>query len=326
MNKPYIIAEVGTNHNGSLKTALKFVKELSKIGADAVKFQIADPEEVFSKHSFSNYEDKIKKIKKRLLTYSDHIRIYNTCRKVGVDYLCSAFDLKSLKFLLKNFKMKYLKIPSGEIKSYDILKYISKTNYPLIISTGMTYEKELKKVLKVTKRKKSQINLLYCVSSYPAKINQINLNNIIKLKKLFKVNVGYSDHYPGIEASIISSILGANIIEKHVTFRRNAIGPDHKSSCTIKEFKEMIKIIRKNNHFLSNNKKLFDMNFNLRKKVTKSIVARKNLISNQVIKLKHIAFKRPGNGISPQDFKKILNKKIIKKVNKNELILLKNVK
>ena len=154
MIKPYIIAEVGTNHNGKLNTALRFVKDISKTGADAIKFQIADPEEVFSKNSFLNYEKEIKKIKKRLLSYSDHIKVYNECKKLGIDYLCSAFDLKSLKFLIKNFDLKYLKIPSGEIRSYDMLNYISKNKHSVIISTGMTDLKELNSVIKLINKKK----------------------------------------------------------------------------------------------------------------------------------------------------------------------------
>ena len=190
----------------------------------------------------------------------------------------------------------------------------------------MTSQEELEKVLKITKRKKEKINLMYCVSSYPAKKKQINLKNINILNKKFKVNVGYSDHYPGIEACIISSILGAKIIEKHVTFNRNASGADHKSSCTISEFKKMVKIIKYNNSFLSNKIKLFNINMNLRKKVTKSIVAKKNLYSGKILKFNDITFKRPGTGITPLDYKKIINKKLIKNVIKNQMILKKDVR
>ena len=129
----------------------------------------------------------------------------------------------------------------------------------------MTSQEELEKVLKITKRKKEKINLMYC-KLISCKKKKINLKNINILNKKFKVNVGYSDHYPGIEACIISSILGAKIIEKHVTFNRNASGADHKSSCTISEFKKMVKIIKYNNSFLSNKIKLFNINMNLRKK------------------------------------------------------------
>ena len=116
---------------------------------------------------------------------------------------------------------------------------------------------------------------MYCVSSYPAKKKTNKLKNINILNKKFKVNVGYSDHYPGIEACIISSILGAKIIEKHVTFNRNASGADHKSSCTISEFKKMVKIIKYNNSFLSNKIKLFNINMNLRKKSNKKYCSKK---------------------------------------------------
>jgi len=253
---PYIIAEVGTNHGGNLNTAIRYVKEISKTGVDAIKFQIANPYKVFSKDSFKkNYYQNINKIKKRLLSFNDHKLIYKKCNELGLDYLCSAFDLESLKFIHKNFKLKYFKIPSGEVRSLDILKFISQKRIPVIVSTGMTNDNELKKIIKILNKKNKEIIILHCVSSYPAKKEELNLLNIVELKKKFKLKTGYSDHYPGIDACVIASLLGARIIEKHVTFNRSLKGPDHKSSCTIVELKKMVKIIKKNESFLRKKKK-----------------------------------------------------------------------
>ena len=135
MKKIYIIAEVGPNHQGSLKLACKYIKRLSKIGVDAVKFQIGIAKEHYSSNSYKpNYQKKskykklniIEEANARLLKLQDHIKLYKECKKHNVDYICSAFDLKSIKFLYKNTKFPFIKIPSGEIQSVDIIKFISK--------------------------------------------------------------------------------------------------------------------------------------------------------------------------------------------------------
>ena len=156
-NKTYIIAEVGTNHNGSLKTALKYVDKLATTGVDAVKFQIADFKEVYSDKLFApDYQKKLlvksnfeKIVKARLLSYEDHKKIYKRCLKKNVDYLCSAFDLRSLKFISKNMKLRYYKIPSSEIYSIDLLKYISKKKKKIILSTGMSNISDIRETIKV---------------------------------------------------------------------------------------------------------------------------------------------------------------------------------
>ena len=146
MKKVYIIAEVGPNHQGSLNMAIRYVKKISKIGADAIKFQIGLAEEHYSLDSFKpdyhkkNIKNKlniIQQAKKRLLSFEEHLKLYKVCKKHKIDYISSAFDLKSLKFITNNFKFPYFKIASGEMISIDTIKYISQKNIPIILSTGM---------------------------------------------------------------------------------------------------------------------------------------------------------------------------------------------
>ena len=174
IKKTYIIAEVGPNHQGSLKLAFKYVKKLSKIGVDAIKFQIGIAEEHYSKDSFKpNYHKKnfknnkeiISQAKKRLLQLNDHIKIYKECKKYKIDYICSAFDLVSLKFLYKYTKFPYFKIPSGEILSLDTLSFIKSKKIPIILSTGMASIKEINRNINFLNYKKKNITLLHCVSS-----------------------------------------------------------------------------------------------------------------------------------------------------------------
>ena len=331
-NSIYIIAEVGPNHQGSLKLALKYIKELSKIGVDAVKFQIGIAQEHYSLDAFKpKYQLKsrsrktsiIEEARKRLLRHEDHLKLYQECKKNNVDYICSAFDLKSLKYIYKNTKFPFIKIPSGEIQNVDTLRYISKKKNKVLLSTGMSNIKEIKKTMKLLK--KNDVTLLHCVSAYPTKIEEINLNFMKKLREIFKCPVGLSDHSPGFLAPVIATSLGAKVIEKHVTFNKKSKGPDHQSSLSIKEFKQMIKLVRETELILGQEKKILskDEKLNL-KAVRKSCVSNRNIKKGDVIKKSDISFKRPGTGISPFLISKIANKKAKKFIHKDKILKIKN--
>ena len=162
-NKTYIIAEVGPNHQGSLKIAQQYIRKLSKIGVDAVKFQIGIATEIYSSDAFKPKYQKSKKnksiniidlAKKRLLKLPEFKTLYKTCKKNKIDFICSAFDLKSLKYLYKNTNFPYFKIASGEIHSKDTLEYIALKKKPIIFSTGMSNISEIRKSLKL-------LNMIY---------------------------------------------------------------------------------------------------------------------------------------------------------------------
>lgn len=327
---------MGPNHQGSLKLALKYIKKLSEIGVDAVKFQIGIAEEHYSNDSFKpnyhkktlkNNEEIISQARKRLLPLKEHIKIYKECKKYKIDYICSAFDLKSLKFLYKYTKFPYFKIPSGEILTLDTLNFIKKKKIPIILSTGMATIKEINKTLNFLNYKKKHVTLLHCVSSYPTKFKNLNLNFMSTLKNKFKVPVGLSDHSQGYLAPVIAKSLGASIIEKHVTLSRRLVGPDHKASLTIGEFKHMIKMLRTAEKILGQKKKIIsdDEKSNLRA-VRKSCVSSLDILKGEKITKKHISFKRPGTGINPFDYKKFINKRSKKFIEKNRILKLKDFK
>ncbi len=330
----YIIAEVGPNHQGSLSIALKYIKKLSNIGVNAVKFQIGIAEEHYSKDSFKPvYQKKntnkkltiIDEARRRLLKQSDHIKLFKECKKRGVDYICSAFDLPSIKFLYKNTKFPYFKIPSGEIQSVDTLNFISKKKRPVILSTGMAKVKEIGRAIRVLNKK--NITLLHCVSDYPTKIEDVNLKYMVKLKKIFKLPVGLSDHTSGILAPVIATSLGAKIIEKHVTLNKKLKGPDHKTSLTISDFKKMVTLIRETEKILGGTRKILSQGeISNSRAVRKSCVSKINIEKGQKILEKHIVFKRPGYGLSPFKVSMLLNKKAKKFIEKNRVLKLEDFK
>ena len=336
MNKVKIIAEIGPNHNGSFIRAKKMIKKISSIGVDAIKFQIGKPENVYSADSFkANYQkkfDKSKSIvemsKKNQLDLNDHIKLFYFCKKHKIKYACSAFDLESLKKLDKNVNLPFYKIPSGEIHSLDILNYISKQKKTIILSTGMATLNDISNSLKILKRNgNKKIILLHCVSSYPTDDNRLNLNFMDTLKKKFNLEIGFSDHSKGELACLAAVSKGARVIEKHITLSKNLIGPDHKSSFTIEEFKILVKKIRNLEKILGKYSKKFSKDeINVKTVSRKSIVTTKYLIKNHKIIKSDLAFKRPGTGISPLEVNSIIGKKIKKAIEKNKIIKKSHIK
>ena len=335
--KTYIIAEVGPNHNGSYKLASKYIEELSKTGVNAVKFQIGNPKQVLSLNALKipygkkskNYksnQDATKEAEWRQLTYQEHKKLSKRCKSLGIDYLCSAFDIESLRFLNEELDIKSFKIPSGEILSLDLLEYINNQKKPVILSTGMSTFEEIKKSLFYLKKIKKNISLLHCVSNYPTNIQEVNLAVMLELKKKFKLPVGFSDHTIGNVASMAAVSLGAEIIEKHVTLNKNMIGPDHHFSANIKEFIHLIKNIRSTEMTIGfKNKKISSKEKAISKIARKSIVSRRNLYPGDKIKLSDICFKRPGTGFLPIEKHKVLGKKVKKYIKQDTLIQKKSI-
>tara|TARA_Y100001970_G_C14151725_1_gene813085 strand:+ start:134 stop:1144 length:1011 start_codon:yes stop_codon:yes gene_type:complete len=316
--KVYIIAEVGPNHNGSLFNAKKYIDQIKKTNADAVKFQLANPNQVYSLDSFkARYQKRndgkrsiIEMSKKNQLSKGDHLKLSVYCKKRGIDYLCSAFDLDSLKFLIEKIKIKYVKIASGEVFDKNILNYLSKKNKKFFISTGMINEKDLKIALRIlNKNFKKDITLLHCISKYPTDINSVNMKYMTRLKKIFRCKIGFSDHSLSKNTSLVAVALGASVIEKHVTFNKKNKGPDHKISSEMKEFNEITKNIREIEKIIGKEKKNFDSEtIEIINVARKSIVSKRIIKKNEKILKSDIVFKRPGTGLSPLDEKKVIGK------------------
>ena len=334
--KTFVIAEIGPNHNGSLEKAFNMINQLSNSGVDSIKFQLGDPEKVYSNSAFkANYQKKnddhkniIEMAKTYQLSRKNHIKLSNYCKKKKIIYSCTAFDLDSLKFLDKVIKVPFFKIASGEVFSIEMLDYISKKNKPIFLSTGMSTFSDIKLVLKIlNKYKKQNITIMHCVSSYPAKKENLNLNIIDEIKKKFNFPVGYSDHSLGCDACLIAVAKGATVIEKHVTLSKNLKGPDHKSSATIKEFKDLIRKIRNHELILGKKFKTFSKDeIHIQKVARKSVATNRKIFKNERIKINDICFRRPGIGISPFNIKKIIGKKTLIDLEKNVLIYPKYLK
>jgi N,N'-diacetyllegionaminate synthase len=333
--KTFIIAEAGVNHNGSLKKALKLIDAAKSSGADAIKFQTFKAENLvtnyapkaeYQKYKSLKSENQFKMLQKLEFTEAMHKACFKKCKKKKIIFISSAFDVESLNYLNK-FNLRYFKVPSGEITNIPYLEVLGKFGKKVFLSTGMSNIYEIKRALKTltTKgTKKKNIILMQCTSAYPAPYEEINLNTILALRNIFRLNVGFSDHSLGIQASIAAVALGAKVIEKHLTLSNKLRGPDHRASLNPKEFKFMVQSIRIVEKTLGS--KIKQITKSEKKNiyvVRKSIVASTIIKKNEKFNKDNITCKRPGTGISPLFFKKMIGKKSMKNYNKNDLIRIK---
>tara|TARA_Y100000591_G_scaffold330333_1_gene361112 strand:+ start:2109 stop:3119 length:1011 start_codon:yes stop_codon:yes gene_type:complete len=327
-----IVAEAGCNHNGKIKLAYKLIDKAKQANVDAIKFQLFTADETVTKSAKkAQYARAVTKInqsqydmqKSLELTEKEHLKLHKYCKKKGIEYLCSAFDLPSLDFL-KRLKIKEFKIPSGEIINYPYLKKLASFNKKVILSTGMATVNEISDTLKFLKKNglnKKKITLLHCNSEYPTPYSDTNLKAMIFLNKKFRLPVGISDHTLGIEVPIAAAALGAVFIEKHFTLDRKMVGPDHQASITPLELKKMVTAIRNIEKALGKYEKKVTRsekkNINIARK---SIVAIKSIKKGEVFSPQNIGVKRPGTGISPTKFFKYIGKKAEKNYKFDQLI------
>ena len=325
MNRVIVIAEAGQNHNGKLKFAYKLIDGAKECGADFIKFQTSIPKLHISKfakkanYQIKNWQKKdnqLQMLQKLSLTYNDFIKIKKYCRKKRIEFLSTPFDLKSVDFL-KSLNMKFIKIPSGEITNLPYLIKVAKLKKKVILSTGMANLLEIRQALNILISNgtlKKNITVLQCNTEYPTPLKDANVRAMLTIKKKFKVNIGYSDHTEGIESSLAAAALGAKIIEKHITLKKDLPGPDHKASISPKELKKMIEGIRKITVAIGDGIKKNSLSEKKNLKIARtSIVAVKKIKKGEVFTNKNLAIKRPGNGISPMKFYKVVCK-IAKKI------------
>lgn len=320
MNRVFIIAEAGVNHNGSLKMARHLVDVAVKSGADAVKFQTFRAEAVVvptlekAKYQIKNMgtsEPQLEMLKKLELSTKAHGELVKYCKKKGIVFLSSPFDLKSVD-LLHRLGLKIFKIPSGEITNLPYLRKIGRLRKKIIISTGMSNLEEIKTALSILTKAgvvKKDITVLHCNTEYPTPLEDANLSAMLTIRDVLKVNAGYSDHTLGTEVSIAAAALGARVIEKHFTLDRNMEGPDHRTSLEPEELAAMIKAIRNIEKSMGDGVK--DASPSERKNkliVRKSIVAFMDIKKGELFTEENLTVKRPGTGINPMEWYKIIGK------------------
>ncbi|MBP7653497.1 N-acetylneuraminate synthase [Candidatus Dependentiae bacterium] len=317
-NKVFIIAEAGVNHNGSVELAEKMVEIAAQAGADAIKFQTFKTELLVSKYAekaeyqvknSGEHGNQIDMLKPLELDWQAHVELFNCCRKNNIKFLSSPFDIESIN-LLEKLNLDIYKIPSGEITNLPYLRKIGTLKKKVILSTGMSELSEIKDAINVltdSGTDKDEITLLHCNTDYPTKFEDVNLLAMIDIKEKFDIKVGYSDHTAGIEVSIAAAALGAEIIEKHFTIDKNMKGPDHIASVDPDELKNMVSAIRNIEKSMGLKNKVPTKSELKNKSIArKSIIAAAAIKKGEVFNEFNICVKRPGNGLSPMMWDKVI--------------------
>ena len=326
MNRVIVIGEAGVNHNGNIELAKELVKVAASAGCDYVKFQTFIAKNVVTKNaSKAVYQilnspiegTQIEMLEKLELSQAEHYDLIDECKKYGIKFLSTAFDLDSIDFL-HTLKMGLWKVPSGEITNLIYLQKIGSYNEDVILSTGMSTLGEIENALEILINAgtlRDKITILHCNTEYPTPMSDVNLKAMLTIKNAFGINIGYSDHTLGIEVPIAAVAMGAIVIEKHFTIDRSLPGPDHLASLEPKELTNMVQCIRNVESALGTGIKLPSeserKNINIARK---SIHLVKDIKAGHVLSLDDITAKRPGNGLSP-----LFTKEIVGSILKNDL-------
>lgn len=330
--KTIIIAEVGVNHNGDIELARKLIKEAAESGADYVKFQtfrakniisVNAPKAEYQKNNTEKNESQYEMIKKLELTRSDHEDLIKECQLNKIGFFSTAFDEESFDMLVE-LGLDFIKIPSGELTNLPLLRYMTRLGKPVILSTGMACLGEIEAAIEVIEKSgtsRNKITVLHCTTEYPTPMVDVNLRAMVSMKNTFGVEIGYSDHTPGIEVPIAAVALGARVIEKHFTLDRNLPGPDHKASLEPNELRAMVEGIRNIEVALGDGIKRPSLSeIKNRPIARKSIVASRHIQAGEIFSSENLAVKRPGTGVSPMCWDDVLGRPAPRSFQSDELI------
>ena len=344
----FIIAEAGINHNADIALAKKLIDAAKKAKADAVKFQTFQTEKILSpdipqadyqKRNSGKDESMYDMAKRVELSYEDFRILKKYCDQAGIIFLSTPHSCNEDIDIVSELAPA-IKIASGDLTNLPAIKYAAGKGLPLIISTGMATLNEVKEAVETVLPINKNLILLHCVTNYPAGLNEVNLKAMLTMKNAFHAIVGYSDHTLGINVAIAAVVLGAKVIEKHLTLDKNLPGPDHKASLEPDEFKNMVdgirgveaeivlgrkaeNIIKKMNidEALGDGvKKPNTSELAIAKLARKSIVASADIKSGEKIKEEMLMIKRPGTGIAPKHLREIVGRFAFEDIKIGELI------
>ncbi len=327
-----VIAEAGVNHNGDLQLAKKLVDSAFEAGADVVKFQTFQANQLatelaeqaaYQQKACNQFQGQLAMLQQLELKPEQHGELIDYCQQRGIEFLSTAFDSPSLE-LLASLKIRRWKVPSGEITNLPYLRQIGNQGQPVILSTGMATLGEIEAALAVLQQAgtpRSQITVLHCTTEYPAPPEEVNLRAMNTIAQAFGVAVGYSDHTDGIAVPIAAVAMGATVIEKHLTLDRKLPGPDHKASLEPDQFATMVRGIRTIEQSLGDGIKrpTCSEQANL-PVVRKSLVASRPICAGELFSEANLTAKRPGTGVSPMQWDAWIGRPAPRDFAANELI------
>ncbi len=335
-NPCFIIAEAGVNHNGDMKLAHKLIDATAKAGVDAVKFQsfvtedIVTPEAQKARYQVETTGQnggQFAMLKSLELSKDQQKELKTHCDEAGILYLCTPYEERSAD-LLEAIGVSAYKIASTDTTNIPFLRYLARKDIPVILSTGMSSLGDVEEAVNELKIHglNGGIIILQCTSEYPAPVNEINLRAMRTMALAFGCPVGFSDHTPGIGASPWAVAAGACIVEKHFTLDRNMEGPDHRASIEPNELKELVRTIRDVEAALGDGiKRPMPSELPNKTRMQKSLVTTRTLAVGETIKEADLTCKRPGSGLPPKWFDRVVGRKTAKEIQKGKMLELNSV-
>lgn len=332
-SKPYVIAEIGANHNGDMELAKKMIAIAKECGADCVKFQSWTKNSVSSKKVYEdNYflnDDYRNRTDYTLEEIVDayhideqkHRMLKKYCDEIGIDFNSTPFSKREVDLLVDELEVPFIKVASMDLNNIPFLTYIASKKKPVVVSTGLCDLSDVNDAVKCLRENGcNDIVLLHCVSIYPPKDEEVNLNNIDMLRANFLCPVGYSDHTLGTVAPILSMAKGVCIIEKHFTLDKTMEGWDHKVSANPEELKIICEAAKCGYKMLGRYDKVVNENKERREAFQRSIVAARPIQKGQIIQEEDLDYKRPGSGIPPKYYKFLIGKEAKRDITFDEII------
>lgn len=313
-SKPYIIAELGSNHNGDMELAKKLIVEAKEAGADCVKFQSWSKDTIFAKKKYEDnyfiaddYRDRNdytleEIVEEYSISEQELLEMKSFADEVGIDCSSTPFSPREADFLVDKMETPFIKVASMDLNNYPFLEYLAKKGKPMVISTGLSEMYEIDKAIKcIESAGNTNIVILHCVSTYPPVDTDVNLNNMKTLMSAYpEYNVGFSDHTIGIEIPLASAAMGACLIEKHFTLDKNMEGWDHKVSANKAELKAIVKGVKRINDALGSYRISAPESDEKKAEFRRSIVLTRALKAGEVIQAGDLDYKRPGTGLKPE--------------------------
>lgn len=318
---PYIIAEVGSNHNGDMELCGRMIDAAAEAGAHAVKFQSWTDTSLIAEEEYvrnTEYSDKKKhfgSLKEMVTTYQltaeQHFTARDRCRARSITFCSTPFSPQEVD-LLEELEVPFFKIASMDVVHLPLLKYVARKQRPVMISTGMATMSEIEQAVETVRGEgNDQIVLLHCISIYPPEYDTINLRNMATLQQAFDVPVGFSDHSLGTAIPLAAIAVGACVIEKHFTLDQDMPGWDHAISANPEQLRTIVE--EGKNVFTALGESVRTVSaaeMEKRKKFRRSLVARRELQRGSVISEKDLDAKRPGTGIAVDEMKYVIGRRL----------------
>ena len=322
--RTFIIAEIGNNHNGDFERAIHMIDLAVLAGADCVKFQMRHLDEVYRKKTLRKAgedlgtEYVIDLLRRFELPIEDHLRLADHCKKVGILYLCTAWDVQSVN-VLEEIGVPAYKVASADLTNTPLLDRLVSTGKPLILSTGMSRPEEISYTIDLLNQRSASFVLLHCNSTYPAPLHDINLKSISHLQRLHPL-IGYSGHERGISVSMAAVALGACVVERHFTLDRSMEGPDHAASLTEVEFTKLVGGIREIEQALGSGgeRQVSQGEMINRENLGKSLVAAIPLKKGTIIEAEQVIVRSPGQGLSPQCYQDLIGRTLQREMSEED--------